>query len=662
MLLRPARRAGWPVLRGSPWGAAVNYYTTRRVVTRPPWSQGAALLVGGFVLVEQQYAPVKIRKGKGTVATSKVNELKQKVLGHLADGLTVREAMAKVDRAEETYKWWRKQDQDFCVAVDRLRAKKLGKDVSVPIGEFAEFRDKYLGMKTFPHQHQWIDVIENRVPTDLDPAVVYSQGRGTRIVINTPPFHAKSATLTIDYTVYRICKDPNVKIILISESRDMSRKMLVAIKERLTNPKYDKMHQDFGPAGGFKVGAASWTQDLIYVGNRDSAEKDPTVEVLGVGSQIYGARADLIIMDDCVTLKTARTAGQTEKIMQYIDQEVSSRLGPQGILLMVGTRVSQGDVYSRFIRRDDDKGDEARRVWTYFAQPAVLEYADQPEDWRVLWDYLWSGPSLSIRRDEIDSTTWNLVYQQVQVAEDATFPEEAVMGCRVVGTVGAVTDRIRPGGMSGLYIVVGLDPAGAGHTALVVLGVDRKTKRRYLIDCINQRGMTPLQLRDQVSRICKLYTPKEWRIEKNGLQTHISQDPELRQIIMGSGGRIVEHHTHSNKWDPSFGVMSLAPLFLGALETPKNPGIIIPDNGHHKGVLSLLDQLITWEPDTKGKTDLVMALWFADLGCRKWVQAANLSTHRENRYATRSQVQRRQVINLEEYYESVGSAQDYTIY
>jgi len=622
---------------------------------------GLVIFVG---LDDQRFVPKVSRGAKHKPTRVKPEELKSRVLGLLAEGLTVREAMVKVDRSTETYKWWRKTDQSFCESVDRLRVRQAGLAVDSDPGDFAEFRKTYLGMDTFPHQWQWVDVLEGRVPRELHPTMTYAQGRGTRIVINTPPFHAKSATLTIDYTVYRICKDPNVKIILISESRDMARKMLVAIKERLTNPKYEKMHTAFGPAGGFKVGAASWTQDLIYVGNRDSAEKDPTVEVLGIGSQIYGARADLIIMDDCVTLKTARTQGQTDKVIQYIDQEVSSRLGPKGILLMVGTRVSQGDVYARFIRRDDDKGDESRRVWTYFAQPAVLDYADSPDEWNTLWPYLWDGPALSVRKDEVDASTWNLVYQQQQVAEDATFPEEAVMACRYMGNVGPVAESVRPNGMQGLYVVAGLDPAGAGYTAIVVLAVDRKTKRRYLLDCINQRGMTPLQLREHVRNVVSKYSPKEWRIEKNGLQTHISQDPELRQLIMGSGGRIVEHHTNSNKWDPSFGVMSLAPLFLSALETPPNPGILIPDNGHHKGVLALIDQLITWMPDDqKSKTDLVMALWFADLGCRKWIQTTGLQTHRENKFTNRSQLSRRTVINLDNYYEQALAQQpDYSVF
>ena len=597
------------------------------------------------------FVPVNRRGRSGQRVT--VGVLKSQVLASLAEGFSVRECMARAGRAESTYKDWRRLDARFAEDVDRLRARMRGLpvDESDLVTDFAVFRSKFLGLETFEHQHQWLDIIEGNVPRNLDPMMTYIPGRVTRLLINTPPFHAKSATLTIDYSVFRICMDPNVRIIIISESRDMARKMLHAIKERLTHPKSEDVHRAYGPAGGFKVGSSSWTQDLIYVGNRDPDQKDPTVEVLGIGSQIYGARADLIIMDDCATLKTARTSGQTEKIVQYIDQEVSSRLGPSGQLLLVGTRVTANDLYSRFLKRDADKNDDSKRVWTYLAQPAVLEYADDPEGWRTLWPYFWNGPDLSVRRDEVDSTTWNLIYMQQQVAEDATFPEEAINKCRYSGTVGVLTERVRPGGMEGLYVVAGLDPAGSGHTAIVVLGVDRRTKRRYLLDAINRRGMTPLQLRLHVARVCEIYRPREWRIEKNGLQTHISQDPELRSLIMNVGGRIVEHHTNTNKWDPSFGVMSLAPLFLGALEVPSNPLMMIPDNGHHKGVMALIDQLVAWEPSTRGKTDLVMAMWFADLGCRKFMEGVGHQTHAPNKWTNRQQFSQRRVLNLDEYYD-----------
>ena len=581
---------------------------------------------------------------KGQVSTE-VPKLLDRVVGYLAEGRTVRDAMSLVDRSEQTYTQWMKRYPDFRVQVQRVRAKAAGLSLIVEPGDFGEWRQKYLSMETFPHQWQWVDVLEGREPRLLDEAQTYLEGRPQRVMINTPPFHAKSTTITMDYVTYRICKDPNIRVIIISENRAMAEKFLTGIKDRLTHPRYEELHNDFGPVGGFKVGSGKWTGNMIYVGNRDSGEKDPTVEVLGVGSQIQGARADLIIMDDCVTLRNCRTQAQRDKIVSYIDQDVSSRLGPEGKLLLVGTRVSPNDLYRHLLTRREG-------IWTYLGQPAVLEYGDTPEEWRCLWEFQWDGVALSIRRDEIATSVWNLVYMQQQVSEDSVFPEEAVKRCLYLGNVGLlrVGERPREQGMHGLYVVAGLDPATvAGFTSIVVLAVDKQTKIRYVLDVINQK-MTPGQMREHLTAVTKRYRPNEWRIEKNGLNAMVSQDNAIRQMVHEQGSRIVEHQTTGhNKWDADYGVASLASLFLGALDVPSRALIAIPNNNTHRGVNALVDQLVVWSPEGGGKTDCLMALWFAELGCRKVLESGNINSHVKNRWLTNGQQGLRRVINLEDF-------------
>ena len=577
--------------------------------------------------------------------SDEVPRLQEKVVTFLAEGRTVRDAMSLVDRSEATYTQWMKRYPDFKIRVQRVRAKAQGLDTSTPVGDFGVWRQKYLFMETFPHQWQWVDILEGREPRDLDESETYLPGRAQRLMVNTPPFHAKSTTITMDYVTYRICKDPNIRVIIISENKAMAEKFLTGIKDRLTHPRYEALHNDFGPAGGFKVGASKWTGNMIYVGNRDSGEKDPTVEVLGVGSQIQGARAELIIMDDCVTLRNCRTEAQRDKIVHYIDQDVSSRLGPDGKLLLVGTRVSANDLYRHMLTRREG-------VWTYLGQPAVKEFGDTPDEWVTLWPMMWDGPALATRREEIATGTWNLVYMQQQVSVDAVFPEDAVKRCTYLGNVGLLTvgDRPRVQGMHGLYVVAGLDPATvAGYTAIVVLAVDKQTKIRYVLDVVNQK-MTPGQMREHLAAVTKKYRPNEWRIEKNGLNAMVSQDNAIRQMVHEYGSRIVEHQTTGhNKWDANYGVASLASLFLGALDVPARALIAIPNNGTHKGVNALMDQLIVWAPDGGGKTDCLMALWFAELGCRKVLEQGNIGSHIKNKWLTAGQAAKRQVVNLDDY-------------
>ncbi|MFB6830528.1 hypothetical protein [Streptomyces hydrogenans] len=576
-----------------------------------------------------------------------LDERQAKVVKYISEGDSIREAMAKVNRSEPTYFVWRNRNKGFATAVDRARARMQEEHQTRPEREwmdFAEFRARYLNRETYPHMHQWADLLAGKEPADLHPGQIFVKGSPRRLLVNTPPNHAKTQTISVDWVVYQIAHNPDVRIIIVSETQDMAKKILTAIKDRLTHSAWEELQREYAPPGGWRSRDLEWSATKIYVNGRTKGEKDPTVEVLGYTSQIYGARADLIILDDIVTLKSSRTEGRRENLIQWIDQEVQTRLEPgSGVLMIVGTRVGPNDLYRALLKRDLENG---VANWTYFAQPAVLEYADDPEGWETLWPERFDGWALNDLKNSMDQITWALVYMQQQVSELMTFPEEAVMKCRVPATVGPPQEWVRPEGMQGLYVCAGLDPASAGYTAIVVLGVDRYTKMRYVLDVINERGVTPHRLRELVASLQAKYGIHEWRVEANGLQKMILQDPEIRETVFGGGAKLIEHQTYGNKWDADYGVQTLAPLFLGALSVPPKPLIVIPDNGRHKGVRAFIDQLVTWEPETRGKTDTVMALWFADLGCRQQIQQLGASQHRDSRWLTEQQREAQRTFNL----------------
>lgn len=74
---------------------------------------------------------------------------------------------------------------------------------SVP--DFPEFCEQYLFQKLFPHQLQWLDLLEGRVPRDIHPSMIYKPGDTDLVICNTPPEHAKSTTITVNYVAWRIC-------------------------------------------------------------------------------------------------------------------------------------------------------------------------------------------------------------------------------------------------------------------------------------------------------------------------------------------------------------------------------------------------------------------------------------------------------------------------
>lgn len=598
-----------------------------------------------------------------------LHEAKRLVLKRITAGESVRAAIASVGRKEATYQVWRSKDAEFRKSVDLARTA-LGKPappVRRPVGEFAEFRRKYLGMETFPHQQMWIDLMEGVPLSGLHPSIIYEQNDPRHIMINCPPEHSKTICISIDYVTYRICKDPNIQVIVVSKTQEMAKQFVYAVKQRLTHPRYKSLQDDFGPADGYQGASAVWQSSMVYLdaSARDSGEKDPTLVALGIGGQIYGARAHLIILDDCVVLSNAN---QYEGQIRWIQQEVLTRLGPGGKMIIAGTRVDSIDLYREL--RNPERYPDGKSPWTYLGQPAVLEFHDDPDKWVTLWpksnipwvgtedkpdeDGLyprWDGKRLKQRRGMLDPKTWSMVYMQHEVSDTAIFSSKAIRACvngnRTVGVLRKGTKYHRAEGMDGLYIICSMDPAMAGETGAVVLAVDMKTQMRYVLDACRMPSPSPQQIKSLIRTWTEKYNPNCWVIEKNAFQLYLTRDEEIRNYLANRGVAMMEHYTGQNKIDPDFGVASVAPLFDEGL-------IELPSSHNSEGVKALIEQLITWVPGVKGKDlkmDLPMALWFAELKARTMVEQHTMKaiSHRRSRYLPKYRQGRQNVVYLDDY-------------
>lgn len=182
---------------------------------------------------------------------------------------------------------------------------------------------------------------------------------------------------------------------------------------------------------------------------------------------------------------------------------------------------------------------------------------------------------------------------QEQVNEDAIFAPAAVKGCingaRHVGIIQAGMAHNRKQGMDGLVIIAGLDPAMTGHTAAVVMGIDRQTRMRYVLDVSNKPGMTPDEIRTLIKRWTDKYKIQEWRIEKNAFQLMLTQDREVREYLASRGATLTEHFTGSNKWDYDFGIASMTTLFDGWHAKPPYNLIELPSTVNAEGVKALIE-------------------------------------------------------------------------
>jgi hypothetical protein len=612
-----------------------------------------------------------------------VEQAKTRVTLLLGAGSTVADAMKSVDRSTKTWENWRSSDPDFKAAVDKARAtasrdKASGKDsverANLKNLSFAEWRKRFLGRETYPHHQLWVDVLEGKEPTLWHHSLQYERNNPKRVLINCPPFHGKSTVLTQEYVTYRLCLNPSLRVMIISKTAEAASAFLFSIKTMMTDPEFGELQAAYAPPGGFKPqrGEGRWANNVIYLADRnldaaDKAAKDPSVTAVGIGGAVYGKRADLIILDDAVD---DSNASNYEKQFKWLTRTVLSR-NKHGIVALVGTRIQPQDLY-RYVLNGDNYI-TGNSPWTVLKSPAVLEYAEDPKDWKTLWprstqpldenddvepdaDGLypaWDGPALADARGDNGAMVWSLVYQQEDVSEDMTFHPTCVRG--------SVDGRRKPGpltpgawghpkaGSEGMRVIGSIDPAGTGEAFMLVMAVDRATRERWVLNAWTGVNTTPSWYADRIEEITPLYGVHEWVIEQNGYASWIIHDERITRYCQQTGVSITPHYTGSNKQDPDFGVASMSSLFgalkrrsdgreeSGQLDHDGNNIIHLPDPDKSHGIKMLIEQLVTWVPKKRGKDlrmDGPMCLWFAELRARVYTVGGDrsASSHAHSRF------------------------------
>lgn len=603
------------------------------------------------------------KQSRGGVAAGKKKftpeAAKKAFLDYISAGYNISAAIEKVDRSRKAYEYWRKNDSEFRAAVDSVMAtRKVDTNtrddnrVAARVMGFAAWRKKYLKQDTFPHHLQWIDLLEGREPRDLHPAQNYEVGRKNKLVINCPPNHGKTTVVTMDYVTYLICTNPAVKIAIISKTSDMAEDMVYGVKTRLTHPDNFDLIKDFAPEGGFMATADEWSANRIRLASadRDPSDKDPTLQGLGLGSQVYGKRLDRVFVDDAVD---GENAAGWQKQMRWLQVEVSSRPGASGVVCIIGTRISPADLYWQL--RNPENFQSGKSPWTYLSQPAVLEDSGPREDWVTLWprattswynenddcwcesddckhgdkDGLfprWDGVHIGAVKDDLDANVWLQAYMQKEVGGNAAFPSygisEATNRGRRAGRLGGMFNV-----PDDVYVIGSVDPATTGFASIIVGGVSpRAPFKRYLYEAWNIKHPTPEELKNRIKAATIEFGVNEWRIEKTGLLTMFTQDYDLNQWLNSRGVRLTQHYTGKNKFDVNFGVASMAPLFGtwqdmddGTHKLISEPLIELPRTDTD-GLRALVQQLTIWTPELDPKKtpcDMVMALWFFEIGCRE---------------------------------------------
>jgi predicted phage terminase large subunit-like protein len=393
----------------------------------------------------------------------------------------------------------------------------------------AFFHQYYLDPERLPPPHQ-LEMFQFIDSTNLG-------------LILEPRGHIKTTTVGFSLPIQEICRDVNVRILIVQKTSDAAKKTVRQIRDALSTNA--KLRRDF------PIVFEKDTEQMIYL-RRTKNLRDPTIEAVGTGGAITGGHFDLIIFDDPVDEENVKTAYQRDLVKQWFYGTINLLKEPWSRIIGIGTRKNYADLYADIKRNP---------LWAVLERKAIIKYpiswefAKNPEgriigianikgEHAVLWPAKWPITTLLLEKQNIGSLLFNREMQNEPLSDEDSpfkyawlqFYDELPVDLK--GRWGAVDPAISP-------------DKGADFFALLTIAIDRQNNI-YIEPYIHDHLTFPEQART-VSTALRQRDYVRFGIEANAyqiaLQQHL-QTQEVRPIVPIKNTRSKEER-----------ILSLAPYF-----------------------------------------------------------------------------------------------------
>ena len=344
-----------------------------------------------------------------------------------------------------------------------------------------------------------------------------------------PRYFLKSFCLTQSKPIWDYLRNRNERILIGHEVFDIAQKFLLFIKKNIEENYI--LHYFFPEMVLPDSWARSnrWSSEALDL-PRDGVYKEPTMWPIGVGGSSQGLHATKCYLDDIfgkkardsdvVRTDTRRWFGNVNELL--VTPDVTKPLASH--LYLVGTHWSPGDIYCeiqdndprykwRIIPAEDNQGNP---TWPEkMSSDEIDRMKSDPKDSIIFYTQMQNNPMQSDLTDF--DVKWLKYYTKTQ-DEDGNPAIE-------------YTDQEKHRRfvlVKDLVIIATIDPAVSGskskdtaRTAIVIVGTDRETGARIVLEAWARRIGEPQQLYKQVFEFNKKYRPRRWGIETFAQQNFI---------------------------------------------------------------------------------------------------------------------------------------------
>jgi len=362
---------------------------------------------------------------------------------------------------------------------------------------------------------------------ELNRALVeLAAGRQRRLIVQMPPRHGKSELASRYFPAWYLGTFPDRRVILTSATGELAAEFSASARDALL----EHGSRLFGCRLAF-----GWRRRDLW-----RLESGGSLRSAGVGGDIMGRGADLLIVDDYFkNSEEALSPARREAVLKWFLSTSSTRLSPEGAIVIIATRWHRDDLIGRLLA-ESSRGGESYRVLRF---PALAE-KDDPLGRRVgaaLWPDRFDRRWLQARQAAYAASgyrwMWQALYQQ-QPPEmlDSEF-DPAYFGPHI--WFGQPPEPARV-----VLRVMALDPS-LGHTdrsdysAIVALTLDAAGVMWIDAD-LERRDKT--RLAAAAVEWGRRFEPDGFAVEANQFQTLLADDIARRSRELGVALPIYELH------------------------------------------------------------------------------------------------------------------------
>ena len=177
---------------------------------------------------------------------------------------------------------------------------------------------------------------------------------------------AGKSTLVGLFCAWLLTIDPNLRILVLSAEQALACKMTRNVRRVIER---HPMTRKLRPKR-----AEQWAADQFTV-ERTLDQRDPSLLARGIGGNVTGARADIVVCDDVEVPNTAETPGKRAELRQAL-REIGFVLVPGGTQLYIGTPHTYYSIYAADARPEGDEREPFLKDFHRLTLPLFDERGD----------------------------------------------------------------------------------------------------------------------------------------------------------------------------------------------------------------------------------------------------------------------------------------------